>query len=67
MIKMRKAIICLAVVGLSLMASSASAALLRVDFNSDQDEGGDSTTAGDPGLSLSNHNQEGWSSYHANH
>ena len=65
--KMRKAIICLAVVGLSLMASSASAALLRVDFNSDQDGGGASTTAGDPGLSVANHNQEGWSSYHANH
>ena len=41
--------------------------VLRVDFNSNQDGGGDSTTAGDPGLSEAAHNQEGWSSYHANH
>jgi hypothetical protein len=41
--------------------------VLKVDFNSSQDGGGDSTTAGDPGLSEAAHNQEGWSSYHANH
>ena len=65
---MRKAMICLVVPALLLMASSASAGLvLRVDFNSNQDGGGDSTTAGDPGLSVANHNQAGWSSYHANH
>ncbi|MHC4356523.1 MAG: alpha/beta hydrolase-fold protein, partial [Planctomycetota bacterium] len=40
---------------------------LRVDFNSNQDGGGDSTTAGDPGLSAAATNQAGWSSYHANH
>jgi hypothetical protein len=64
---MKRVMICLAVVVL-MTASSASAGLvLRVDFNSNQDGGGDSTTAGDPGLSAANHNQEGWSSYHANH
>jgi len=52
-----------------LMAFSTAQAqvVLRVDFNSNQDGGGDSTTAGDPGLSVANHNQTGWSSYHANH
>jgi len=51
-----------------IMASSASAdVVLKVDFNSNQDGGGDSTAAGDPGLSAAAHNQEGWSSYHANH
>lgn len=50
-----------------LMAGSASAALLKVDFNSNQDGGGDSSAAGDPSLSVANHNQAGWSSYHANH
>ena len=51
-----------------MMASSASAGtVLKVDFNSNQDSGGDSSTAGDPSLSVANHNQEGWSSYHANH
>lgn len=51
-----------------MMASSASAGIvLKVDFNSDQDGGGNSTTAGDPGLSAAAHNQAGWSSYHANH
>ena len=65
---MKKLMMCLTVVALLLMASSASADLvLRVDFNSHQDGGGDSTTAGDPGLSLANHNQIRWSSYHANH
>ncbi|MHC4071714.1 MAG: hypothetical protein ACYTGS_06735, partial [Planctomycetota bacterium] len=39
---------------------------LRLDFNSNQDSGGDSTTAGDPSLSAAAHNQTGWSSYHAN-
>jgi len=47
--------------------STAQGALLRVDFNSNQDGGGDSSTAGDPSLSTANHNQAGWSSYHANH
>ena len=50
-----------------LMVSSASAdVVLRVDFNSNQDSGGDSSTAGDPGLSAAAHNQPGWSSYHGN-
>jgi len=52
----------------ALTTTSASAdVILRVDFNSSQDGGGDSTTAGDPSLSEATHNQEGWSSYHANH
>jgi hypothetical protein len=63
---MKKVIMCLAVVAV-MMVSSASAGILKVDFNSNQDGGGDSTTAGDPGLSVANHNQAGWSSYHANH
>lgn len=64
---MKRVMICLAVVVL-MMASSASAGLvLRVDFNSNQDGGGDSAAAGDPGLSAAAHNQAGWSSYHANH
>jgi hypothetical protein len=51
-----------------MMASSASAGIvLNVDFNSNQDSGGDSSTAGDPSLSVANHNQADWSSYHANH
>lgn len=51
-----------------MMASPASAAvILQVDFNSNQDGGGDSSLAGDPGLSAAAHNQAGWSSYHANH
>ena len=58
----------IAALTLSLIACFPSAgAILRVDFNSNQDGGGDSTTAGDPGLSVANHNQSGWSSYHANH
>lgn len=53
---------------LGLIASSASAGLmLKVDFNSNQDNGGSSLTDADPGLSAAAHNQEGWSSYHANH
>ena len=57
-----------AVLTLLLMVGSASAGIiLRVDFNSNQDGGGDSSTAGDPGLSVANQNQPGWSSYHANH
>lgn len=59
--------VCLAVVALLLMAGPASAALLSVDFNSNQDGGGNSNTADDPGLSEALHNQDGWSSYHANH
>ncbi len=46
---------------------AVQAAVLQVDFNSNQDGGGDSTAAGDPSLSTANHNQAGWSSYHANH
>ena len=65
---MKKMMMCLVVAALSLMASSTPAdVVLRVDFNSNQDSGGDSTTAGDPGLSVAAHNQDGWSSYHANH
>ncbi len=40
---------------------------LKVDFNSNQNGGGDSSGVDDPGLSVANHNQAGWSSYHANH
>ncbi len=40
---------------------------LYVDFNSNQDEGGDSATNTDPALSTANHNQKGYQSYHANH
>ncbi len=65
---MKKAMVCLLVLTLSLTMSVASAVpILQVDFNSNQDDGGDSTTAGDPSLSVANHNQDGWSSYHANH
>ncbi len=65
---MKKVLICLVVATLLLVANSASAGLaLRVDFNSNQDGGGDSSLAGDPGLSVAAHNQDGWSSYHANH
>jgi len=57
-----------AVLMLLLMASFASASvLLKVDFNSNQDGGGDSALAGAPNLSEAVHNQAGWSSYHANH
>lgn len=41
--------------------------VLSVDFNSNQDGGGDSSTNSDPSLSTANHNQAGFSSYHANH
>lgn len=64
---MKRAMICLAVVVLMMASSASAAVVLSVDFNSNQDGGGDSTTAGDPGLSVANHNQDGWSSYHANH
>jgi hypothetical protein len=65
---MRKVVMCLAVAALLVMAGPASAGIvLQVDFNSNQDGGGDSSTAGDPSLSVANHNQPGWSSYHANH
>jgi len=39
---------------------------MRVDFNSNQNGGGDST-GGDPQDTVANHNQSGWWSYHANH
>lgn len=58
--------VAMAMLGLTTTSASADV-ILRVDFNSNQDSGGDSTTAGDPGLSEAAHNQEGWSSYHANH
>ena len=58
----------LLLVVVAMMASPISAAvILQVDFNSNQDDGGDSSTAGDPGASVANHNQADWSSYHANH
>ncbi|MBN2512411.1 MAG: hypothetical protein JXB18_05685 [Sedimentisphaerales bacterium] len=47
--------------------SAVWGAVLQVDFNSNQDGGGDSVSVVDPGLSTANHNQAGWSSYHANH
>ena len=40
---------------------------LMVDFNSNQDGGGDSTTDPDPKLSTANHHETGYQSYHANH
>ncbi|MBN2508114.1 MAG: hypothetical protein JXQ71_15620 [Verrucomicrobia bacterium] len=40
---------------------------LFVDFNSNQDDGGDSATDPNPALSQANHNQTGYQSYHANH
>jgi hypothetical protein len=40
---------------------------LYVDFNSNQDNGGDSLTDPDPALSVAHHNQGGYQSYHANH
>ena len=49
------------------LIGSVSWAQLKVDFNSNQDGGGDSSAAVDPGLSAATHNQAGWSSYHANH
>lgn len=60
---MKKSVTTLALLGLA----SAASGQISVDFNSNQDDGGDSTTAGDPGLSVANHNQAGWLSYHANH
>ena len=71
MVAMNRTALILVTVAMAMFAlttTSASAdVILRVDFNSDQDGGGDSTTAGDPSLSEAAHNQEGWSSYHANH
>jgi len=58
--------VAMAIVGLTTTSASADV-ILRVDFNSSQDGGGDSTTAGDPSLSAAAHHQTGWSSYHANH
>lgn len=51
---------------LATLAGVSSAQTLRVDFNSNQDQGGDSSGF-DPQDSVANHNQAGWSSYHANH
>jgi hypothetical protein len=66
-VMMKKVIMCLAVVAVMMVSSASATIVLKVDFNSNQDGGGDSTTAGDPSLSVANHNQAGWSSYHANH
>jgi hypothetical protein len=52
---------------LAAVVAISQGAILQVDFNSNQDGGGESTTAGDPSQSVANHNQAGWSSYHANH
>lgn len=52
---------------MAAVAAVSHAQVLLVDFNSNQDNGGDSTTAGPPEASVANHNQPGWSSYHANH
>lgn len=52
---------------LTVLAAALPAQTLLVDFNSNQDQGGDSTLAGPPEASIANHNQAGWSSYHANH
>jgi hypothetical protein len=62
---MRRSILTLFAV--AAVAAVGSAQSLRVDFNSNQDGGGDSTLAGAPQDSVANHNQPGWSSYHANH
>jgi hypothetical protein len=51
----------------ALIGGALPAQTLRVDFNSNQDQGGDSALAGPPEASIANHNQAGWSSYHANH
>ena len=56
-----------ALLAVAMLTGIASADTLMVDFNSNQDDGGDSTTAGPPQDSVANHNQAGWSSYHANH
>ncbi len=52
---------------LLLALTGSSQAALWVDFNSNQDGGGNSNTAGDPSLSAAAHNNSGWNSYHANH
>ncbi|MCF7976178.1 MAG: hypothetical protein K9N55_20330, partial [Phycisphaerae bacterium] len=61
------AAVVMAILVLSMTSATQAEVLLRVDFNSNQDTGGDSTAAGDPGQSAAAHNQDGWSSYHANH
>lgn len=62
---MKRSLLTLSLV--ALLAAASPAQTLRVDFNSNQDQGGDSTLAGAPQDSIANHNQAGWSSYHANH
>ena len=64
---MKKLMLLVVVVLLVMSVPVVHAQILKVDFNSNQDGGGDSTGESDPGLSTANHNQEGWSSYHANH
>ena len=49
---------CLAVLVLMTASFASEGLVLRVDFNSNQDDGGDSTTDGDIGLSAANHNQD---------
>jgi len=50
----------------AFLATNVHAETLMIDFNSNQDGGGDSAGA-DPQDSAAAHNQAGWSSYHANH
>jgi hypothetical protein len=57
----------MAILVLTMTSATRADVVLKVDFNSNQDSGGDSTAAGDPGQSAANNHQEGWSSYHANH
>ncbi len=61
------ALVAMVLLMLTMTSAAQADAILRVDFNSNQDGGGDSTTDADPSLSTANTNQEGWSSYHANH
>jgi hypothetical protein len=64
---MKKVMMFLLVVAVMMVNSASADLVLRVDFNSNQDGGGTSIAAGDPSESVANHNQAGWSSYHANH
>ena len=61
------AAVAMAVLVLTMTSAVQADVILRVDFNSNQDGGGNSNTADDPSQSAAAHNQEGWSSYHANH
>ncbi len=59
-------VIVLAAFSFACLTTGATADILKVDFNSNQDGGGTSVGA-DPQDSAAAHNQDGWSSYHANH